>query len=105
MRLSSLPLGGLRGTGLSICAILSMLLLPPTAVAEKSAGDYFVHSLPGAPEGPLLKMHAGYGLPRCLPVSLLITRPAASSKSTQNITAIYSFGTIKTGTLQIGSGR
>ncbi|KIH89262.1 carboxypeptidase D [Sporothrix brasiliensis 5110] len=25
-----------------------------------SAGDYFVHSLPGAPPGPLLKMHAGH---------------------------------------------
>ncbi|KAK0635869.1 serine carboxypeptidase [Bombardia bombarda] len=30
------------------------------AVAEPSAGDYFVHSLPGAPDGPLLKMHAGH---------------------------------------------
>ncbi|KAK0626294.1 pheromone-processing carboxypeptidase KEX1 [Immersiella caudata] len=29
-------------------------------VAAKSAADYFVHSLPGAPEGPLLKMHAGH---------------------------------------------
>lgn len=29
------------------------------AVAEKSAADYFIHSLPGAPDGPLLKMHAG----------------------------------------------
>ncbi|KAK3996741.1 putative carboxypeptidase KEX1 precursor [Cladorrhinum sp. PSN332] len=27
---------------------------------QKSAGDYFVHSLPGAPPGPLLKMHAGH---------------------------------------------
>lgn len=26
----------------------------------QSAGDYFVHSLPGAPPGPLLKMHAGH---------------------------------------------
>ncbi|ELR06609.1 Cell death protease [Pseudogymnoascus destructans] len=60
MRLSSMPFGGLGGTGLSICAILSMLSLPSTAVTAKSAGDYFVHSLPGAPEGPLLKMHAGF---------------------------------------------
>ncbi|KAK3685760.1 Alpha/Beta hydrolase protein [Podospora appendiculata] len=29
------------------------------AAAEPSAADYFVHSLPGAPE-PLLKMHAGH---------------------------------------------
>ncbi|KAK4455746.1 Alpha/Beta hydrolase protein [Podospora aff. communis PSN243] len=29
-------------------------------VAAKSAADYFVHSLPGAPEGPLLKMFAGH---------------------------------------------
>ncbi|KAF7595744.1 Cell death protease [Aspergillus hancockii] len=31
----------------------------PLALA-KSAADYYVHSLPGAPEGPLLKMHAGH---------------------------------------------
>ncbi|KAL2261405.1 hypothetical protein VTK26DRAFT_4223 [Humicola hyalothermophila] len=30
------------------------------AAADKAAGDYFVHSLPGAPEGPLVKMHAGH---------------------------------------------
>jgi len=29
-------------------------------MAAMAAGDYFVHSLPGAPEGPLLKMHAGH---------------------------------------------
>lgn len=29
------------------------------AAAEKSAADYFVHSLPGAPEEPPIKMHAG----------------------------------------------
>ncbi|KAK3942283.1 pheromone-processing carboxypeptidase KEX1 [Diplogelasinospora grovesii] len=29
------------------------------AIADMVAGDYFVHSLPGAPE-PLLKMHAGH---------------------------------------------
>lgn len=32
-----------------------------SAVADKTAADYFVSSLPGAPE-PLLKMHAGYEL-------------------------------------------
>ena len=29
------------------------------AASEKTQADYFVHSLPGQPEGPLLKMHAG----------------------------------------------
>jgi carboxypeptidase D len=43
----------------AICGILSLAMLPSLAAAEKSAADYFVHSLPGAPEGPLLKMHAG----------------------------------------------
>jgi hypothetical protein len=37
-----------------------VLALSAPASAEKSAADYYVHSLPGAPEGPLLKMHAGY---------------------------------------------
>lgn len=27
--------------------------------ADKTAADYYVHSLPGQPDGPLLKMHAG----------------------------------------------
>ncbi|KAK4158512.1 Alpha/Beta hydrolase protein [Chaetomidium leptoderma] len=46
-----------------LSAVIAALALPWTATlaaAEKSAGDYFVHSLPGAPEGPLVKMHAGH---------------------------------------------
>ena len=44
-----------------IWSILSVSSLLPMAAmaADKTAADYFVHSLPGAPEGPLLKMHAG----------------------------------------------
>lgn len=41
---------------LGIC----LLLLPVFSMAdEKTAADYFVESLPGQPEGPLLTMHAG----------------------------------------------
>ncbi len=40
-------------------ALSLLLLLNPTAVSAQSAADYYVKSLPGAPEGPLLKMHAG----------------------------------------------
>ncbi|KAH0551322.1 Cell death protease [Trichoglossum hirsutum] len=29
-------------------------------MAEKASSDYFIHSLPGQPDGPLLKMHAGH---------------------------------------------
>ncbi|KAJ5051546.1 uncharacterized protein L3040_001322 [Drepanopeziza brunnea f. sp. 'multigermtubi'] len=48
------------GTGiLSICGLLSMAMLPAAIQADKKAADYYVHSLPGAPE-PLLKMHAGH---------------------------------------------
>lgn len=39
-------------------ALLSLSLWPALVMA-KSASEYFVHSLPGAPEGPLPKMHAG----------------------------------------------
>jgi hypothetical protein len=42
----------------------SLLFVPSilsVAIAEKTAADYYVHSLPGAPDSPLLKMHAGYG--------------------------------------------
>jgi carboxypeptidase D len=45
-------------------ALLAGLLQPgaaePKSATAKSAADYFVHSLPGAPAGvPLVKMHAG----------------------------------------------
>ncbi|KAL5439648.1 Cell death protease [Paraphaeosphaeria minitans] len=39
--------------------LASMSWLPGGAAQEKTQADYFVHSLPGAPE-PLLKMHAGH---------------------------------------------
>ncbi|RDW61097.1 carboxypeptidase-2 [Coleophoma cylindrospora] len=43
------------------CGLLSLALMPSLAnAADKTAADYFVHSLPGAPDGPLLKMHAGH---------------------------------------------
>ncbi|KAK2781028.1 Cell death protease [Onygenales sp. PD_12] len=37
-----------------------LVLANPVSVVAKSAADYFIHSLPGQPEGPLLKMHAGH---------------------------------------------
>ena len=40
-------------------AALALSWVTPAVADTKAAGDYFVHSLPGAPEGPLLKMHAG----------------------------------------------
>lgn len=40
--------------------LLFGLLWLPGSLAEKTAADYYVRSLPGAPDGPLLKMHAGY---------------------------------------------
>jgi len=52
-------LRGRTGQLLSICGLLSIAMLPAATIADKTAADYFVHSLPGAPE-PLLKMHAGY---------------------------------------------
>lgn len=42
-----------------VWGLLSISMLPSLAMADKTAADYFVHSLPGAPDGPLLKMHAG----------------------------------------------
>jgi carboxypeptidase D len=41
-------------------AATAMSLLAVQGAAQgKTAADYFVHSLPGAPDGPLVKMHAG----------------------------------------------
>ncbi|KAK4541290.1 hypothetical protein LTR36_008206 [Oleoguttula mirabilis] len=45
-------------TLLSLAPLLAALWLP-TASADKSAADYYVHALPGAPD-PLLKMYAGH---------------------------------------------
>ncbi|KAI0146946.1 Alpha/Beta hydrolase protein [Xylariaceae sp. FL1272] len=41
----------------ALCALASTLAF---VNADKSAGDYYVHSLPGAPEGDNIKMHAGH---------------------------------------------
>ncbi|KAK5663022.1 hypothetical protein OQA88_6437 [Cercophora sp. LCS_1] len=41
-------------------AVAALALSWTTPVLAALAGDYFVHSLPGAPPGPLLKMHAGH---------------------------------------------
>ncbi|KAH7094560.1 Alpha/Beta hydrolase protein [Paraphoma chrysanthemicola] len=41
-------------------ALVATVSLLPSAVADKTQADYFIHDLPGAPEGPLLKMHAGH---------------------------------------------
>jgi carboxypeptidase D len=44
---------------LTTWGLLAMSFLLSTSLADKTAADYFVHSLPGAPDGPLTKMHAG----------------------------------------------
>lgn len=49
-------LGNLRTAALAIAALS---WIRPAVCAEKPAADYFVHSLPGAPASPFIKMHAG----------------------------------------------
>ncbi|KAI8954212.1 Alpha/Beta hydrolase protein [Xylaria longipes] len=41
----------------ALCALASSIAL---VQADPSAGDYYVHHLPGAPEGDAVKMHAGH---------------------------------------------
>ncbi|KAI0431717.1 Alpha/Beta hydrolase protein [Xylaria sp. FL1042] len=41
----------------ALCALASSIAF---VQAEPSAGDYYVHHLPGAPAGDLVKMHAGH---------------------------------------------
>ncbi|KAL5334060.1 pheromone-processing carboxypeptidase kex1 [Aspergillus crustosus] len=48
------------GSWLYLSWTISLLLFHPVAISAQSAADYYVKSLPGAPEGPLLKMHAGH---------------------------------------------
>lgn len=52
--------GGSGSLFSSYFSALLLLLLNPTAISAQTAADYYVKSLPGAPEGPLLKMHAGH---------------------------------------------
>lgn len=50
-----------RMNGLRLKWVLPLLILSsPAVTAEKCAADYFVHSLPGQPEEPPIKMHAGH---------------------------------------------
>ncbi|KAJ5995810.1 hypothetical protein N7481_002787 [Penicillium waksmanii] len=51
-----------RSKGSALVALSwTLALLSPSLVAAKSAADYYVRDLPGAPtDGPLLKMHAGH---------------------------------------------
>lgn len=49
-----------RGGALAMLSWTLSLVLGPTLTAAASAADYYVRDLPGAPEGHLLKMHAGY---------------------------------------------
>ena len=62
MRISRGRTTGLQSLGTrAVLQSLGLLFLWGGSVlaAEKSASDYYVHSLPGQPDGPLLKMHAG----------------------------------------------
>ncbi|KAK0653412.1 Pheromone-processing carboxypeptidase kex1 [Lasiodiplodia hormozganensis] len=57
------PRAGASMRALTYGLLAAAAAWPPAAWAadqEKTAADYFVHSLPGAPPGPLLKMHAGH---------------------------------------------
>jgi carboxypeptidase D len=44
---------------------LTLLAVPLVSAQQpKTQSDYFVKSLPGQPDGPLRKMHAGYAKPK-----------------------------------------
>ncbi|OTB09288.1 hypothetical protein M426DRAFT_316570 [Hypoxylon sp. CI-4A] len=45
---------------LATAALLGLASWTSVATAEMTASDYYVHSLPGAPEGDSIKMHAGH---------------------------------------------
>ncbi|KAJ5549768.1 hypothetical protein N7535_002290 [Penicillium sp. DV-2018c] len=49
----------MRAGAVTLLSAWSVLLSSAT-VSASSAADYYVHALPGAPEGPFLKMHAGH---------------------------------------------
>jgi hypothetical protein len=50
---------GWSSARVAIAGLMALAAWMPVASADKTAGDYFVHSLPGAPASPNVKMHAG----------------------------------------------
>lgn len=89
---------------LRLWTCLEVLSCSPASATGKAAADYYVKSLPGQPDGPLLNMHAGYLgvflLPHSsAPAKLSLT---AISKLPQNIMAICFSGFLKIATLRIG---
>jgi carboxypeptidase D len=48
-----------KGGAIAMLLSALTLLLSPVLVSASSSADYYVSSLPGAPQGPFLKMHAG----------------------------------------------
>lgn len=53
-------MASLRRTRIGTVALAALSwLVAPSSAADKTAADYFVHALPGAPATPFIKMHAG----------------------------------------------
>lgn len=89
---------------LRLWTCLEVLVCSPASATGKSAADYYVKSLPGQPDGPLLNMHAGYlgvFLPHhdSPPAKISFT---VTLKLPQNIMAICFSGSLKIATLRIG---
>ncbi|KAI1462695.1 alpha/beta-hydrolase [Annulohypoxylon moriforme] len=55
-----MPPASLRSSARVVIAALGLASWASMASADLSASDYYVHSLPGAPTGDTLKMHAGH---------------------------------------------
>lgn len=91
-----------------VWGLLSISILPSLAMADKTAADYFVHSLPGAPDGPLLKMHAGWVKP-----TLWVVAPRADMQSSladtsrlmNHIMVTYSSGITRIAISRTSNGR
>lgn len=103
-------LGSMRIGSVALAALSCMIA--PSNAQEKSAADYFVHQLPGAPATPFIKMHAGYvQRPKALraqiqhDANLCYNSLVDTSKSHQSTTEICSSGTTRINTSRIGKER
>ena len=72
--------------------LLVLSLSRSLAMSEKTAADYFVKSLPGQPDGPLLKMHAGSANQTLLGRIVDLLHFPGTLRLTRNIMAISGFG-------------
>ena len=72
---------------------------------DKTSADYYVDHLPGAPDGPLPKMHAGYDFYNSRNSKTIANTSIGMLKLMQNTTGICFFGILRIDISRTGNER